>query len=195
MNVVLRDLDFHFQGQTFPCCAFAAKENAQTADVPDRFASTRTAPAVELLLFRFLFCQSVRPYVRPYVRSSIRPSFSPPVRPCVRSIVHPSILQSTRPSVRPIVHPSILQSTRPSIRPPPVCSIVLLLVLPYLGYPHFPSESGFLLSQSASILLLKFSVCSNVCVFISLFARGHVMCARWFMCVLVCACMLSFLIV
>ena len=49
MNVGLYNLDLHFQGQTFSCYALAIK-NAQTADVPGRFASTRTTPAMELLL-------------------------------------------------------------------------------------------------------------------------------------------------
>ena len=47
---VLRDLGLHFQGQTFSCYAFI--KNAQATDVPDRFASTRTASAVELLLLK-----------------------------------------------------------------------------------------------------------------------------------------------
>ena len=47
--VVLRDLDFHFQGETFSCYAFVIK-NMQTADVPSRSTSTLTAPAVQLLL-------------------------------------------------------------------------------------------------------------------------------------------------
>ena len=33
MNVVLRDLDLHCQGQTFSCYAFAEKKIAQPADV------------------------------------------------------------------------------------------------------------------------------------------------------------------
>ena len=45
MIVVLRDSDFHFQGQTFSCCAYAC-----AADVFGRFASTRTTLAVELFL-------------------------------------------------------------------------------------------------------------------------------------------------
>ena len=49
VNVVLRDLDLHFQGQTFSCYAFASTIE-QAADVPGRFVSTRTAPAMEFLL-------------------------------------------------------------------------------------------------------------------------------------------------
>ena len=52
-NVVLSDVDLNFKGQTFSRYAFPIK-NAQAADVPGRFASTRTAPAVELLLFSLL---------------------------------------------------------------------------------------------------------------------------------------------
>ena len=51
MNFVLRDLDLHFQGQTFSCYAFAI-QSAQAADVRGRFASTRTAQAVESLLLQ-----------------------------------------------------------------------------------------------------------------------------------------------
>ena len=47
---VLRDLDLHVQGQTLSSYALAI-EKAYAADVPDIFASTRTAFAVELLLF------------------------------------------------------------------------------------------------------------------------------------------------
>ena len=46
---VLRDLDRHFQGQTFSCYASVVRKIAQAADVSGRFAST---PAVKLLLFR-----------------------------------------------------------------------------------------------------------------------------------------------
>ena len=52
VNVVLHDLDLHFQDQPFSCYALAIKY-AQAADVPDRFASTVTARAVELLLLNF----------------------------------------------------------------------------------------------------------------------------------------------
>ena len=41
---VLRNLDHHYHGQTFSCYAFAI-QIAQAADVPGRFASTRTAPS------------------------------------------------------------------------------------------------------------------------------------------------------
>ena len=54
-NDVLRDIDPHFQCQTFYCDAFVIK-NAQAGDVPYRFASTRTAFAVEFLLFYILVC-------------------------------------------------------------------------------------------------------------------------------------------
>ena len=50
MNVVLRDLDVHFQGQQFSCYSFSIK-NTRAADVPGRFASTPMDPAMELLLF------------------------------------------------------------------------------------------------------------------------------------------------
>ena len=51
--VVLRDLDLHlFQGKkAFSYYAFAIKKTAQAANVPGRFASTRTAHTVESLLF------------------------------------------------------------------------------------------------------------------------------------------------
>ena len=45
VNVVLRDLHLHFQGQTFSCHAFAIKKNAQVADVPRKFVSTRKGPS------------------------------------------------------------------------------------------------------------------------------------------------------
>ena len=49
LNVVLRDFDFHFQGQTVSCYAFRVKKIAHAADGPGRFASTRTATAVKFL--------------------------------------------------------------------------------------------------------------------------------------------------
>ena len=54
VNVVLRDLDLHFQCQTFSCYAFVIK-SVLTANVHVRFASTRTAPVVELLLKHFCY--------------------------------------------------------------------------------------------------------------------------------------------
>ena len=48
LYVLLRDIDLDFQGHTSSC--YAVIENAQVTDIPDRFASTRTATAVELLL-------------------------------------------------------------------------------------------------------------------------------------------------
>ena len=50
LNVVLHDLDLHFQGQTFSCYAFALTI-AHAADVPGRFTLTCMAHAAELLLF------------------------------------------------------------------------------------------------------------------------------------------------
>ena len=47
---VLCELDLHFLDQSISCYAFAIIY-AQAADVTSRFASTRTAPAVEMLLF------------------------------------------------------------------------------------------------------------------------------------------------
>ena len=43
VNAALHNLDRHLQGQTF------LYKNAQPPDVPGRFASTRTAPAVFIL--------------------------------------------------------------------------------------------------------------------------------------------------
>ena len=54
VNVVLCDLDLHFQGQQFSFVAFVIK-NALAADVPGRFASTCTVPDVELLLPFYIF--------------------------------------------------------------------------------------------------------------------------------------------
>ena len=51
-NVVLHYLYLHFQGQTFSYYALVIKMHRQRM-APGRFASTRTAPAVELLLFVF----------------------------------------------------------------------------------------------------------------------------------------------
>ena len=48
VSVVL--LDWNFQDKTFSWYVFAIK-NAPAADVPGRFASTRTAPAAKLLFF------------------------------------------------------------------------------------------------------------------------------------------------
>ena len=52
-NVALHDLDLHLQGKIFSCYALVI-ENAKATDGPGRFASTRTAPTVELLLLYFL---------------------------------------------------------------------------------------------------------------------------------------------
>ena len=55
MNVLRRDLYRQFRGPTFYCYAFViTKLHTQAADVLDRFAWTRTAPAVELLFFKLL---------------------------------------------------------------------------------------------------------------------------------------------
>ena len=51
VNIVLRDIALHFQGQTVLLCICFIKKIAQAAGVPRRFASIRTAPAVELPLF------------------------------------------------------------------------------------------------------------------------------------------------
>ena len=48
--VVFRDLGLYFQVQAFSCYAFAIKQMAQAAEVPVRFASTRTGLAVKLVL-------------------------------------------------------------------------------------------------------------------------------------------------
>ena len=51
VNVVLRDLDLHFQGQTFSCYAFVIKDG-QTADVPkDSPRLTRPSRRVALVSF------------------------------------------------------------------------------------------------------------------------------------------------
>ena len=50
MNVIPREPDQNFHGHIFYRYAFAIKQIAQAADIIDRFASTRTGPAVELLL-------------------------------------------------------------------------------------------------------------------------------------------------
>ena len=51
VNIVLGDLDLHFQCQTFSCYAFDIKKIGQAADVIGRFAMTRTAPNMKLLLY------------------------------------------------------------------------------------------------------------------------------------------------
>ena len=40
MTVIFCDIDLHFQGQAFSC--YAIIKNAQAADVPGRYVSTRT---------------------------------------------------------------------------------------------------------------------------------------------------------
>ena len=56
MNVTLRDIDFHFQVQTF-CYAFVIQIR-QAADFSGRFAPTHTIPTMELLL-SVLVCEDV----------------------------------------------------------------------------------------------------------------------------------------
>ena len=53
-NVVLHHVDLDFQGQVFSCYAFAIKIAQRQRMSPGRFASTRTASAVKLLLSDFL---------------------------------------------------------------------------------------------------------------------------------------------
>ena len=48
VNVILHNLDLHFQGQTLVMHCY---KKLQAADVSGRFDSTQTAPAIELLLF------------------------------------------------------------------------------------------------------------------------------------------------
>ena len=64
-NVVLHDLDLHFQGQAVSYYELAIK-NAQSADVPGRSASTRTPPprrrGVALAWICFLTNRCVRVY-------------------------------------------------------------------------------------------------------------------------------------
>ena len=50
VNVVLHDHDINFRSNNFLVMHFLYKKYAQIADVPDRFASTCMAPALELLL-------------------------------------------------------------------------------------------------------------------------------------------------
>ena len=50
MNIVLRDHDLHFQGQTFSCYAFSKAKNAQVAIVPaDMPRLERLAPWAALV--------------------------------------------------------------------------------------------------------------------------------------------------
>ena len=94
------------------------KTIAQYADIPSRFALTRTAPAMELLLFYLPIHLPTKPPINPPVSLSV---CSPTLRsagPSERWFVRMFVCLSTCPSICPLVQPSIHPHDYPSIDVP-----------------------------------------------------------------------------